>query len=198
MAGNALTRYINLIKGFLPKGCAWNLSDVTNLHKLIQSLAIELCRVDERSKDLIEEAYPNTTNELLIDWERVAGLPDDCTEGGGTIEERRRQLVQKLTTGGGQSAAFFEEIGAQLGFDITVSDIKPFKAGISKAGDALTNDPIWTFWFLVQGPPTINTTFKAGVNTVGEPLVIIGNETLECTIKKLKPAHTNAYFIYEV
>ena len=159
-------------------------------------MAATFCRVDERAQDLISEAYPDTTDELLEDWERVAGLPDECSPLAPTKEERRAQLVQKITDIGGQNAAYFEEVASRLGFDVEVVDFKHFRVGQSRVGDALTNLD-WTFWWAVKGPSTINRPFRVGTGRVGDRLVTIGNELLECTMKKLKPAHTQVLFIYE-
>lgn len=197
MAGT-VDRYKRLLLNLLPEGIAWEAKDATdsNLQKLAEGFGTELCRVDDRAEVLKREVDPNSTLEMLEDWESFLGLPDECTDADGqTLSDRRAQIIQKLTLRGGatQNAAFFEKIADTLGFTIVVNDLNPFLAGKSKAGDSLTNPPEWTYWFEVQADAII-TFFLAGQGTAGQPLQVYGNETLECTIEKLKPAHTQVFF----
>lgn len=178
---------------FFPSGRAW---DGDDFKKIVDTYAFEFCRVQERFNTFLKELDPRQTSELLTDWEIMLGLPDDCSTPGATVEERRNQVVQKLTNTGGSSFEYFEGIAENLGFDVTVSDFTPFFAGQAKVGDKLHNDPVWTYWFQVTAPSDITTTFKAGVGKAGDKLVEVGNETLECTFDKLKPAHTNVLFAF--
>lgn len=199
MAGNErIEQYKTLIKQLFPKGRAWALEGDSNLAKLLGAVAIEFCRIDDSFRFFLKDAFPDVTTKLLTDWERVAGIPDECTTLGQSIDTRQKILVQKLTTRGGQNAAFFELIATQLGFTVEVTPyFEQFLAGRNRAGDRITNDP-WRHWFRVTGPATIYEVFKAGVNRAGDRLVEIGNETLECTINKRKPAHSRVQFIFEV
>lgn len=190
-----LAKYVSLIKNLFPRGIAWRIEPNSTLSKLVTSIAGEYCRVDERNQVLLRDAFPDVTQELLTDWETTLGIPDECTTLGSTNDKRRLQLVQKLTTGGGQNAAFYVEIGSQLGFAITVTDFKDFRAGLSRVGDRINNE-LWTFFFEVKGPATINDKFLAGRGRAGDRLLEVGNATLECTINKLKPAHTRVLFTF--
>lgn len=188
--------YLEQLKTLLPPGQAFPREAGTTLHDLLDGMSIELARVDGRGEALPIEANPATTNELLVDWERVAGLPDKCS---GVLEEtlqgRKNALLTKLTSNGGQSPAYFIELAASLGYTVTIEEFRPFRAGISKAGDALTNGP-WAFTWRVRAPETSVISFRAGVSAAGERLRSWGNDTLECKINQLKPAHTIALFAY--
>ncbi|PTT74648.1 phage tail protein, partial [Pseudomonas sp. HMWF007] len=70
-----------------------------------------------------------------------------------------------------------------------------FRAGHSSAGDPLTNGP-WAFTWVVRAPAVSITYFRSGQSASGEPLRTWGNDTLECKINQLKPAHTIALFAY--
>jgi uncharacterized protein YmfQ (DUF2313 family) len=159
-------------------------------------MSIELARVDGRGEALPGEANPADTNELLVDWERVAGLPDKCA---GVLEEtlqgRRNALLTKLSSTGGQSAAYFIELAASLGYTVTIEQFRPFRVGMSRAGDSLTNGA-WVFTWLIRAPEVTVTSFRVGRSAVGERLRTWGNDTLECKINQLKPAHTIALFAY--
>ena len=159
-------------------------------------MSIELARVDVRGESLPIEANPVSTNELLSDWERVAGLPDKCS---GVLEEtiqgRRNALLTKLTSIGGQSAQYFIDLAASLGYTVTIEEYRPFRAGLSRAGDALANGD-WVFTWLIRAPAVSIMEFRAGRSGAGERLRTWGNDTLGCKINQLKRAHTIALFAY--
>lgn len=188
--------YLEQLKTLLPPGQAFPRDAGTTLHDLLDGMSIELARVDARGETLPIEANPATTNELLSDWERVAGLPDKCS---GALEEtqqgRKNALLTKLTSTGGQSVAYFIELASALGYTVTIETFRPFRAGASRAGDLLTNGA-WVFTWLIRAPETSVISFRAGRSTAGERLRTWGNDTLECKINQLKPAHTIALFAY--
>jgi len=156
-------------------------------------MAVEFCRVDLRVRDLQRELDPRRTVELLEEWERVTGLPDDCSISAMTIEERRGQVVQKLISRGGQNAAFFINVISGLGFNSSIDDFRQFRAGQGRAGDGIHGE-LWDFFFQVNSDPTETIFFRAGQGRAGDPIVEFKNEVLTCTIKKLKPAHTDVIF----
>ena len=188
--------YLEQLKTLLPPGQAFPREAGSTLHDLLDGMSIELARVDGRGEALPAEANPASTSELLGDWERVAGLPDKCS---GVLEEtlqgRKAALLTKLTSTGGQSAAYFIELAAALGYTVTIEEFRPFRAGVSRAGDALTNGA-WAYTWLVRAPAVSITEFRAGLSAAGERLRTWGNDTLECKINQLKPAHTIALFAY--
>jgi len=188
--------YLEQLKTLLPPGQAFPREAGTTLHSLLNGMAIELARVDGRGEALPVEANPASTNELLTDWERVAGLPDKCS---GVLEQtlqgRKNALLTKLASTGGQSPGYFIDLAASLGYDVTIEEFRPFRAGMSRAGDSLTNGP-WAFTWLIRAPEASVTEFRAGRSAAGERLRTWGNDTLECKINQLKPAHTIALFAY--
>lgn len=189
-------QYREQLKALLPPGRAISRDSGSTVEKLLDAMSQELARLDTRGIDLVVDANPLTTSELLPDWERVAGLPDTC--GGAqseTLQGRRADLVAKLSGSGGQSRAYFIALAASLGYTITITEFRPFRAGQSQAGDQLTNGE-WIFTWQVNAPETTITNFRAGQSQAGEPLRTWGNERLECAIESLKPAHTHVLFAY--
>lgn len=188
--------YREQLEALLPPGQAFPRERGTTLETLLDGMAQELARIDERGEELIVEANPRTTSELLSDWERVAGLPDKCS---GTLETtlqgRRQVLLSKLAGTGGQSVAYFIGVAASLGYEVTIEEFRPFRAGMSVAGDSLTNGD-WVFTWRVRAPEVTIITFRAGLSVAGEALRTWGNDTLECKINQLKPAHSLALFAY--
>lgn len=188
--------YREQLKALLPPGQAFPRDPGTTLHDLLDGMSIELARLDGRASALPQEANPASSLELLSDWERVAGLPDKCS---GALEEtlqgRRNALLAKLTSTGGQSVGYFIDLAATLGYTVTIEEFRPFRAGMSVAGDALTNGP-WVHTWLIRAPEVSVTEFRAGLSAAGERLRTWGNDTLECKLNQLKPAHTLALFAY--
>lgn len=187
-------RYKQLLINLLPVGKLWEPRNQPVFDSLLNSLSDEFCRIDERVDAMLLEADPRTSTEILDDWERLVGLPDECTPLSPTEDGRRNQVVQKYTYVGGLSAAVYTFIGKQLGVNITVKDVFPFYAGFARVGERLTNDfefsfrvgdriesPLhrygWRFWFDVNLPQ--------------------GHTVLECILRKLKPAHVGILFNYE-
>lgn len=188
--------YLDQLKALMPPGQAFPREGGTDMHNLLDGMAQEWARIDARGERLIIEANPFGSVELLADWERVAGLPDKCA---GTLETtqqgRRNALVSKLSSTGGQSPAYFIAVAGALGYEVTISEFRPFRAGLSQAGDPLTNGD-WVYTWRVNAPETTIIEFRAGLSAAGEALRTWGNDTLECKINSLKPAHTIALFGY--
>lgn len=201
MANTSLRKkYLGLIRKIFPRGKAWErIFDAdSNLSKLSDAYAEELERIHTRSNELIREVDPRTTLQLLPDWERLLGLPDQCDNSEDqTVQERRTRVLQVLTTRGGQNEAFYKELASNFGYDVDVisaEDQPPFVAG-SRAGDRLTNGD-WRYAFVIKAPADFLIRFRAGQGTAGDPLVKVGNDTLQCLMEKHKPAHTIVLFSF--
>jgi uncharacterized protein YmfQ (DUF2313 family) len=214
--GGLLEAYKKLIKKLLPLGKAWETIKENN-NELFEGIATEYCRVDGRATDLLREIDPGDSVELLPDWEALLGIPDECSPENPTLQERQAQARQKLAAVGGMSAAFYEQLAASLGFPAVVTDYQSFRVGRQRVGDPLSNpfdndrdrfrvgrnrvgDILvrhgWRFCFKVDLEASVVEPFRVGNNRVGDPLVSFGNELLECTFKKLKPAHTCVFFTF--
>lgn len=196
-----VSRYSRLLKSLLPDGWVWEAKTrkSSNLSKLLSSMAEEYARIEDRGATLIKESNPATTFELLPDWERVFGLPDECAPDEVlTLQQRRQRILQLLTTRGGQNKSFYQTLASQFGYDvdvIEVSDQPPFRAGQGRAGDRLTNG-VWRYAFIIQAPADSIVRFRAGISTAGERLLLVQSSTLQCLIEKYKPAHAVAIFTF--
>jgi uncharacterized protein YmfQ (DUF2313 family) len=189
-------QYKDLLLNLLPPGAAFPREPGTNLERVLLGCAEEFSRLESRADTLAIDVNPLDTSELLSDWERAAGLPDKCAGTlETTIQGRRNALAAKLASVGGQSKAYFIEVARQLGYEITITEFRPFRAGISRAGDPLTNGD-WIYTWQVNARETTIIDFRAGLSAAGEPLRAWGNDSLECKINQLKPAHTFALFGY--
>lgn len=199
--------YTKALLALLPQGQAWPRHEST-LVRACKGFAEYWGFVDSRAADLLEqESDPRKTVELLTDWERNWGLPEECFPSGSTMEERRAILMMKMTLLGGQSREFFYYIADLFGYSITIKEYSPFMAGISQAGD--TRDATGQYRWEI-GPPemrycwSINAGtevlywFRAALGEAGvDPhLTIQKSGTVECIFEMWKPAHTVIVFDY--
>ena len=165
--------------------------------------------VDGRAADLLErESDPRFTLELLPDWERAWGLPDECFPAARTIDARHRMLVLYMTWMGGQSRAYFQRLMEWLGFTVTVKEYAPFMCGISRVGDTRPTPKENFRWYI--GPPEMRfswsvsagtpsfTWFRAGSGQAGvdHHLEIGIPDDLQCLLNRWKPAHTDLVMDY--
>lgn len=187
--------YTAQLQQLLPTGPAWTRDPAATLTAVLAALAAEFARVDARADDLLAEIDPETTYELLEDWERVLGLPDGCTPVLGTISERRAALIQKLAGLGGQTPAFYVALAAALGFTVVIHEFDPDVDDYSPGLD-ITGGKWRLVWRVEVLDQTDFTLFRAGVSAAGDRLTEGGALDLECVIRRAKPAHTLVLFSY--
>lgn len=194
----------------LPYGMVWPRDPDTDLMRTFGGLAVEYARLHQRDCDLLAESYPGTCIETIGDWERICGLPDPCTGPLDTLQERRDAVLGKLAAQGGQSRQYYTDLAAIYGYTITITEYRPFIAGVSAAGDAVYHQSIaipdqwtqvdtrardwWFVWSIDYVPALVITYFRAGNSTAGEPLANWESDVLHCIIEQTKPAHTFVFY----
>lgn len=195
--------YAEQLGALLPRGRAWLRAPGSVMLQVLEGIAEEFARADRRVAALADEADPRTALELLPEWERVAGLPDQCLPVTGTITERQRRVARKISGLGGQSRAFFIELAAQLGIAITIEEFRPFTAGMRSGSRCYSTG--WRYVWLVIVPPfseggftVTNERFRAGQSRAGDRLRSFSVQELECVIRRAAPAHTRVLFSYPV
>jgi uncharacterized protein YmfQ (DUF2313 family) len=191
--------YARQLQQLLPRGAAFDIQNDSTHAAILLAVAAELARVDARAIDLADELDPRTAFETLTDWERILGLPDECTAGTAqTIAERQQAAAQKLIARGGQTAAFYVAIAAALGYPATVSEYRVARSGTLRSGDRLCGEA-WAYaWELIVSTsnPAPSIVFRSGISHAGDRLVSRISNALECAINRAKPAHTIVIFTY--
>ena len=181
--------YLEQLKALIPPGRAWSRERGTTLGAFLESAAHELAEIDGEAVALLFDIRPATTTELLPDWERVAGLPDNCSSLASTLVERRASLLTKIVTRLNLNPSTFEEIGLSFGVVLTVEEHDQSRAGTSTALN--TGGGRWrhVWWVTVPSSADIRAfDMNSDVNT---PLLNIDRNTeLECRLQKASPAHT--------
>jgi len=186
-------QYLEQLQALLPPGAAWPRQPHAVLTELLAAFAEEHARIDQRGEQLLDEADPRSTFELLADWERVTGLPDPCVGGDPSVAQRRASLLQKVTSLGGASRDYFIAVAAALGFVVTVSEFRA--QDVNDDVDYPIYGVEWNFAWQVNAP--LNTVGEFDVEgTANDALAWWGNEQLECVLRPLRPAHTQVLFAY--
>lgn len=174
--------YADMLTELLPKGPAWTRKVTSNLRKLFLALGTELARIHDLGAYFLRETSPANTTDFLDEWEKELGLPIVPSAPITGTDARREEVFRKARSLGGCSPAYFEELAAIFGYNVVIEEMfdgaSPFKAGISRAGDALTQG-LYLF------------TFKATVYGLTTQDVF-----LEAMLRSIKPAHTAIFFDY--
>ena len=188
-------QYRDQLIGLLPRGDAWRRDPESWLGRLLHGIAEELARIDARAVDLQNEADPRTCYETLADWERVCGLPDECTGAGETLAERKSRIWAKIIESGGQSRRYFRNLAAALGYDVEIEEYDRLRVGDRVMERCCGED--WMHAFAVVAPETTIRYARASALCAGERLATWGDDALECVIARAKPAHATVLHIYE-
>ncbi|KVX53315.1 YmfQ family protein [Burkholderia cepacia] len=177
------------LMALMPRGLAWPRDPYSVMGRTLATLAPIWSRHVAANNYLLVDAFPAATVELLPEWEAALGLPDPCAGESPSLAQRQAQVVARFANSGGASIHYFVGYAKNLGFDVSVSEFTPFRAGQQAAGDSCGAEG-WAHTWRVNAPSTTINYFRAGASEAGEPLESWGNAVLLCEINALKPAHT--------
>lgn len=138
---------------------------------------------------------PFYANSLLSDWERVLDIRPEPAAG---YQQRLQNVLIKLAESGGLSIPYFKRLAASAGYEITIDELEPFRAGINRAGDILmVPEVIWVWRVNVFGSKIQTFRFRSGMSSAGERLSSFSDSVIETVFNDLKPAHSFCYFTYQ-
>ena len=187
--------YLAQFQRLLPRGRVWHRGLPFVQDADLLTLMPTWSRLSTRLNALIGEIFPCTTSELVPEWEATLGLPDPCTGPLGTLQQQQMAVCAKFSARGGQSKAYFIRVAASLGFEITITEFAPFRAGVNRCGDPVQGAQ-WAYVWRVHSSTQTIIYFRTGISTASDALREWGNKLLECTLQALKPAHTILQFAY--
>ena len=167
------------------------------LDVVLESAADSIAEIEANAEALMMEIDPRTANALLPDFERVLG-PDPCGRDLDlqTIEARQRLAHQRWTATGGQSIPYMVSIAEKLGVHVTIDEFWPSRAGVLRAGTRLRPEGCQFVWRVnIPGLVTV-IKFRAGVSRAGNRLGEFIISSIECELRRIKPAHTEVVFSY--
>jgi len=195
----SVIEYLRMLQSLLPHGKAWNREEGSTLTEFLYGEAEELARVDSRSEDLLTERDTRYTSELLTDHENDLGLPDECSDAEETIQERRDACHSRLIALGQQNPAYYIELAAAFGWDITITEFSPFWCGYHRSGDPCGDQTNIFYWKVTISLRNSNIVyFLSGSSQSGDSLAsIAGTAPMICILNKYKPAHTILIFDFD-
>lgn len=188
--------FLSVIHALMPRGLAWPKSATAVMSQVMSGLSPTWQRHTEQNNNLLIDAFPATSVQLLPEWEAALGLPDPCAGESPTLQGRQAQVVARFAGSGGQSVPYFVQYAQTLGYAITITEFVPFRAGQSRAG-ASCGVVGWAFTWQVNSALNTITYFRASLSAAGEPLASWGNTVLQCEINEIKPAHTLVNFAFQ-
>jgi uncharacterized protein YmfQ (DUF2313 family) len=189
--------YLGAMQALMPRGRVWPRDIDAKQTQLLLALAQVYERSDGRSRQLLVDGFPQSSVELLPEWEATLGLPDSCGGTPDSIAERQARLVVKLQEPGGMSKGYFLNLATVLGYaDVTITEFGPTNCGMTC--EIAVMDEQFRFLWKVNLPHQVNNreAFRVG-SRCDERIDRYTFGALECQLMRLKPAHTQVIFTYK-
>lgn len=186
----SLADYAELVLSLFPRGMAW-------CHKQLQPLATAIAeecrRIHVFAEQLLDEADPRTTTELINEWEADWGLPAKCTGQLSTLEERRAALTNRVVGMQDQSRQTWIEYAARIGYVITITE---YAAGDTVPGRPDIPPADAAFAVQINAPLTSYRERQMGEEMGGAFASWGDNSLLECSMQEIVPSHLILLFSY--
>lgn len=168
----------------MPRGRAWPREPDAELPKYVQAFARRLAELELSADQLLLEMRPETTVQLLLEWEEYLGLPE-CEATEQSFERRRAAVVEKYHRKGGLQIWMIEQIAAALGFTIKVHEQWPHHVLRDVNYPLYPSSARFVLRVDVYGIPEDRFTVLDDVLT---PLRGNASLVLECVLNRLKLA----------
>lgn len=171
--------YTEQLAALLPPGRIWTARPDSTLRRILSAVASMCMRIHTTAASLQFELFAPSTLNLLPEWERLLGLPDECTPLEGlTLQERRALVVERLTIQPRPTLQYLQELAHALGYSAVATETGEFQVTVTVATGRVTY-------------------FRAGESRVGDLLGKFDQATdLECLLRERKPAHIELIFSY--
>ena len=189
---HSVDEWLHALQQVMPRGKAWPRELNADLTRFLRALARRLSRVESNGDALLTEMRPETTFQLLSDWETYLGLPE-CELDSDTIEDRRRAAVEKHHRKGGLAPWQIEDVAKALGFTITVRVFLPHHCMRSCMYPLYPARYRWLLQIEVKDMQGGRFTCMDNVMT---PLISNRVRNLECVLSKYRLAGSGYEYIY--
>jgi uncharacterized protein YmfQ (DUF2313 family) len=185
--------YQQALLNLMPRGRIWRRDPEAIEAQLLGALAPTYTRSTEAAAQLMLDASPATTFNLLTEWEESLGLPDPCTPLDPTFEQRQLAVAANWGARGDMTVDYYVTLAAALGFEITITEFAPSRFG--KPFGQPFYGVAWAFVWQVNAP-TYTVEYLEFGQPFGEAFSTYGNTEMQCRIKQAAPAHTTVLFNY--
>lgn len=182
----------------LPSGYAWARERGAVQPRLMAALVGNHYRAYQRIKALLDEADPRSCYETVRMWEIDCGLPDPCLDDPPTsIEGRRAAIVTRRQEGGTTRPLDFIALADVLGYEIEITEHRPFRAWSACDSFLNTESAGWPHVWTVN---VINADRTVRYMTCNSECSAFLGEflrgDLECIFERIKPAQTHIIWTY--
>lgn len=180
------------LQALLPRGAAWPRHEDAVLTRFLGALAARHGALHARVGDLSErESFPPLTAELIGDWERALGLPDECSAELTLLEQRRAAVVARLTARLAPTPATIEAVSLAFGVRVSVVEFGVYNCEMDC--EQPITDEAWAHAFQVWGSGRVVTDATCE-DDCERPLRAWSTLPHECAVRRLAPAHTVPLF----
>ena len=177
-----------------PRGRIWRGDPLAIFVNTLGALAPTYARSTAAGAELLIDANPTTTVNLLAEWEDSLGLPDPCTASNPSIEQRQAAVRAKWGARGGLRPDYFITMAANLGFAITIEEFTPYS--VDQPVDLPLLDAAWSYIWQVNAPAVVTSYFTVDSSAVDDPLEDYDAGELVCRITRDAPAGTLVLFAF--
>jgi len=108
----------------IPDGRAWQAKSLpgTNMYAVVSACASEFRQIQIQIETLASEFDINLSEQLLPDWEKSCGLPEECIGQMASLADRRNAVILRLRRIPFVTKEDYENLAFQLtGLSVTVT-----------------------------------------------------------------------------
>lgn len=119
---NTIEQNTQSLANYLPNGKLFNAKNIegSNLRLLLQSIAGEFTRLQNKIYEVSTEYNINNTTNLIAEWESAVGIPDSVFTNTVSLVNRRAQVIMKLAKMNLVTEQDWISFAAYLGYNIQI------------------------------------------------------------------------------
>jgi uncharacterized protein YmfQ (DUF2313 family) len=185
---------------YLPGGELFDAKNEVNsvLRRLFAGLAGPVKQAEDLMNELTYDYDIYCTTNLITEWERALGIPDECFTGQGSIEDRRRDVLAKLASLGVSTAKQFIDLAAMYGFKALIPSggkYGIFEMTFPIAFYLYPQDARFTLYVFLDSA-NVPEVFPFETTKFPVPFFSSVSNIVECLFRKLAPANVQVKFVY--
>lgn len=182
--------YLAALQSLMPRGRAWPRDPDSEQAKILSGMAPIYERQNQRANNLLVDAFPSTSKELLPEWESSLGIV-----GHGSARERSAKVLARFSGSGGQSKSYMISYAKNLGFKITIKEFSQARIGCFLAGMPIMGAEFSYAWEITTSKIS-PFRFRSGNSSAGDPLTLPSKSIIEPEMVAISPLHTTVIFKY--
>jgi len=178
--------YLAALQALMPRGRVWSRDPAAVQTKVLAGLTKSYETHNARANNLLIDAFPKTTVELLPEWEASLGLPSLAAGPAPSVLARQTLVVARFVGAGGQSIPCFTNYSALLGFAVTFTRHAPFRCGQSRCGQPVgALEQMYALTALTSADAATSTPFGA-----------YGPAVLQAELQRITPPYSMVNYLF--